>query len=129
MQLDSLFSSPESVIEINGPDGKPFIGADGEPWRITIAGPTHAMGFKAEESMRIRVLRAMDGSKETESDYIERVLEPLVIRTLAWSPINLGGAPYLCTPENARKLYRESDLVRKQVEGFIYKSGNFLKPQ
>lgn len=129
MQLDALFSSPESDLEIVGPDGKPFVGADGEPWKIRIAGPTHPMGFKAEESMRLRVLRQMESGKETPDDYIDRVLEPLILRTLSWTPINLGDKPFPCTAENARKLYRESDVVRKQVEGFIYKTANFLKPR
>lgn len=129
MSLDALIGQKESVLRILGPDNNPFMGADGEPWTITIAGPTHPKGFQAEEALRLRVLKQLDGKGETAEEYIDRVIEPLVIRTLSWTPINLGNEPFPCTPENARKLYRESDLVRKQVEGFIFRSANFLKPQ
>lgn len=129
MSLDALIGQKESTLRIVGPDGQPFLGANGEPWTITIAGPTHPKGFQAEEAMRLRVLRQMEGKGETAEEYIDRVIEPLVVRTIAWTPIQLGGEPFLCTPENARKLYRESDVVRKQVEGFIFRSVNFLKPQ
>lgn len=126
--IAALFEKPETALEIKGPDGAPFMGSDGEPWRITIAGPSHAQGFRAEEAMRLRVLRQMtdkDKAANPAEDYIERVLEPLVLRTIDWSPINQNGKPFLFTPENARLLYRTSDLVRKQVEGFVYRAENF----
>ena len=129
MTLDSLIGAKEAKLTILGVDGSPFVGADGEPWTITIAGPTHAKGFAAEETMRLRALKLLEGKGETSEEYIDRVLEPLILRTIAWSPITLAGQPFPCTPENVKRVYRESDFVRKQVEGFVYKTSNFLNPQ
>lgn len=128
MSLDSLIGQKEARLKILGPDGSPFFGSDGDQWSIVIAGPTHARGFQAEEMMRLHALRSLDGKGETAEQYIDRVIEPLVTRTISWSPIMFNGEPFVCTPENARKLYRESDLVRKQVEAFAYRSSSFLNP-
>ena len=126
--LESLIGKKQADVAIIGPDGAPFVGADGDQWRITIAGPTHPKGFAAEEAMRLRALRQLDGRGETAEEYIDRVLEPLVTRTIGWTPVTLNGEPFVYSSENARKLYRESDLVRKQVEVFIYRSASFLNP-
>jgi hypothetical protein len=128
MSLENLIGTKQAELAIVGADGAPFHGSDGDQWKITIAGPTHPKGFAAEEMLRLHALRSLEGKGETSEQYIERVIEPLVTRTLSWSPITFHGEPFPCTQENARKLYRESDLVRKQVEGFIYKTANFLKP-
>lgn len=127
--LENLFEEQVVKLDIIGPDGTPFIGTDGEGWWITIAGPSHPAGFKAEEVARLRVFKQMTGKQEVDvaDDYIERIIGPLVIRTLEWGPINQGGKPFHCTPNNVRALYTKSDLVRKQVEGFVYHAENFRK--
>lgn len=131
MDLLDLFEKTEEWLEIKTGDGKTsFIGADGEPFRILIAGPAHPRAFRAEELVRHRVLREMSGEgrgEVTPDQYIERALEPLIIRTLDWSPIMSNGAIFPCTPENVKYLYRNSDLVRKQVEGFVFRAENFQK--
>lgn len=131
MDLLDLFEKTEEWLEIKMGDGKTsFIGADGEPFRIKIAGPAHPMAFRAEEVVRHRVLREMSGEAKAETSpdqYIERALEPLIIRTLDWSPIFSNGNLFPCTPANVKHLYRNSDLVRKQVEGFVFRSENFQK--
>jgi hypothetical protein len=118
----------EAWLPIMGADSKPFVGSDGEQFKIKIAGPTHSAGFRADEALRLRVLKQMTNQTGVETiaeDYIARVLEPLVLRTLDWTPISQGDQLFVCNEENARRLYRQSDLVRKQVEGFIYRAENF----
>lgn len=125
--LNTLFESEEFWLPIMALDGKtPFIGADGEPWRIKLAGPTHDLGFKAEEDMRGRIIRAAAGEDPTET-YIDRALAPLVTRTLGWTPVTLGGGTFHYSPENAKLLYRKGDYIRRQVERALQTNEGFRK--
>ena len=71
--------------------------------------------------MRLRALKLLEGKGETSEEYIDRVLEPLILRTIAWSPITLAGQPFPCTPDNVKRVYRESDLCANKSRGLFTK--------
>lgn len=50
----------------------------------------------------------------------------LVACTVSWEGLTKSGAPFPCTPSNARELYTRYQFIREQVDAFVHDRGNFL---
>jgi len=102
--------------------GNTVMGSDGEPWRIVFAGPDHQKASRLSPRQQRRMLARMMAGRD---DAMEAQIAPLVKRTLAWSPVELEGKPFPCTPENARRLFSRSVTIRRQAERFLVSEGSF----
>lgn len=128
--LEDLMDADTAEMTVLGRDGQPHVGSDGNPWRITFAGPSHPIAFQLDEERQRRLItRAMPGGKPAEQDPVELAVTPLVRRCITWSPIELEGKPLECTPENARLVFSQSVHLRNQAERFLVRASNFTRRQ
>lgn len=97
--------------------------------KITLAGQDSEVYQKEiVKFRREQIDRAIDSKKEKEDDSEDIELRLLVACTISWEGIEWEGKPMECTPENALKLYSNSQLgwLKRQVDRFIHTTGNYL---
>lgn len=112
------------------PDGTPASGGGGRLVTITLAGMDSDTYGRAERAVRDRLLQraggAVRGAPISAEPQDAESIELLVACTLAWDGIGDAGGPLPCTPDNARRLYRDFPFLREQVDRFIADRKNFL---
>ena len=111
-------------------------------WTWTFAGPGHpatvaidreqSARFIAREQAKERIRtngKQWKGETETPEDLRQRTIDYIVARLLRWSEIELGGEPYPCTPDNARKILGDPryGLVFEQANAFLRDEKDFTK--
>lgn len=127
--LDDLFDViTEAQMTVIDPRTEEAVKGDGdEDWKITFAGPLHAVTKKLEKDRRTNaVMSAKSGRGMKAALATDFQLEELVARTLGWGPITRKGRPFPFTPENARALYSEAPVVKGQALVFITEADSFL---
>lgn len=136
--LGQLIDQDTARVPINDEAGNRIVGQDGEPWYIEVAGPTHDatkearnIGIRQSLSNQRRARLKGAALENIQDQEIEEIanqqLEPLAIRTVGWGPISLGGKPFPFSRENARQMYRTSQLIRNQVAKFLEAETSFLR--
>lgn len=110
-------------------------------WVLTFSGPGHPATIEADDRMAKRQLalqeeqekarvngRKWKGTGDTVDDVRERNIDYIVARLLRWSDgMTVDGAPFPCTPENARKILadRRYLLVYEQANAFLLDEKSF----
>lgn len=64
--------------------------------------------------------------KASKRDSKEETVNDLVELTAGWEGVEMGGKTLDFTPANAKKVYKMSAPIRKQVDRFIVVQANFL---
>lgn len=99
-----------TVVELEGPDEKPLLDAEGKPyWIRLMGGDAPKIRAKHRKSLdrtfeKIRKGKSPGGVEESERDTIER----LAAATLEWHVPTLDGVALECNEANARKLYSDA---------------------
>ena len=101
-----------------------------------LAGPTHAIRLALEKRNTARGLREFNKKgraqlPEDADELIEQQVDRLVAYTLGWTNLEMEGAAYAFTAENARKLYANNRYgwLRDQIDEALRTAENFIKPQ
>lgn len=134
-------SEDGALMEVKSPTGD-VLQRDGKTLCIQYTSRDSVRWRKAEQAATNRRLktaavrqgRAIATAAELEADRIENVAAV----TLAWgekdrdgkfvpSPFTLDGESLECTPDNARRLYREFPFIFEQGEEFATNRDHFLK--
>lgn len=126
--IDDVFETKSRMeggaeLRLTLPDSdKVALGSDKQPMIIKLAGPDSA---KYRAIMRERAARRAKG--EDVGDIYDLTNDDLAALTLGWSKnIGFGGKDEVeCTPENARKLYEISTIIRTQALNFILRPVSF----
>ena len=125
--LDDMLDAETAELNPMDRDGNPIKGSDGKPWLITLAGPSHPIAFQLDDLRQRRVVQRLAKQHEADVDPVEQALQPIIARTIAWTPIELEGKDLPCNSVNARLLYSQSVLLRNQVERFCVRASNFTR--
>jgi hypothetical protein len=123
--LTNETDTAEMVVE-NPKTGDPITGPDGKPWTVTFASSEHpAVRDHRHRAIKRAQKLQRNGVDEDPEVLEERSRELLVARILSWTPVNLEGKPFQCTPENKAKLVA---LVwfRDQANRYINNEANFI---
>lgn len=138
--LGGLFDVDSIRKPIVDESSRPVIGSDGQPWYIELAGPSHPKTVEARNKAIRKVLKerrkkraALDDVTDAEIEEVQSSqLDPLVMRTLGWGPINVKGAPFEFSAHNATQMYKTSSIIRAQIEEAFKEEtaflGKFQKP-
>jgi hypothetical protein len=130
--LDTVKASDEgSVLQVRHPTtGAVLANGDGRAVEIKLAGTDSERARKAERSALNRRLK-MGGRRGagtlTAEELDNDALEMLAVCTLAWSGFVMDGQEVECTPENAKRLYRQMPWLREQAQAHAEERSNFLK--
>lgn len=132
--LGGLVDADSTKCFIQDARGKAMIGSDGKSWFIELAGPSHKKTVEARNRAIRKVLKQRRKSQKTLDDVtdteIEEValnqIEPLLLRTLGWGPIELNGEDFKFNNDNSKALYNTSSIIRTQVEAFLQEESSFL---
>jgi hypothetical protein len=134
LSLDDFALANESDLNLRNSAGQP------SGWTWTMAGPGHPATVAADERMAKRQLalqedqekarvnaRKWKGSGDTVEEVRERNIDYIVARLVRWSDgITVEGAPFPCTPENARKVLLNPALgVYEQINTFLLDEKSF----
>ena len=129
--LDTLTKSQDGVEMplIHQGTGKPFLTDAGVPLFIRLRGRTSDEYMGAEESIREQrnaIMRRGVQVGQQEADSFGTAL--LVAATVDWNFDSMDGAPFPCTPQNARRLWSDKRFrwVRESAFAFVANDGNFL---
>jgi len=136
LDLSALATTDEGDLHILFPDGTKT------GWTWTFAGPSHpktieinnkqSARYIAREQAKERAVtngRKWKGDEETAEEVFARSVDYITDRLLRWSDLEVDGAPFHCTPENARKVLsdRKYGLVLDQVNAFLGEEKSFTK--
>lgn len=136
MQFDvsSLAATDEGDLAILDGKGKPT------GWVWTFAGPGHPITVALDREITARLLQREQakervrvngkkwaGDAETVDDIRDRTVAYIAGRLLRWSEIQMEGAPFPCTPENARRILSDPryGLVFDQANEFLRDEKDF----
>jgi len=138
--IAALAAADEADCEIVDADGKKT------GWVWTFAGPGHPATIAIDNEMNAYRLardaakekaqangRKWKGDGESPEETAERLREQSVnyiaARLLRWSDIEMAGAPYPCTKENARAILsnRAMGVVIDQANAFLIDERSFIK--
>lgn len=132
--LDDFKLADESDLNLRNSAGQP------SGWIWTFAGPGHPKTVAADERQTKRALAIADeqekarvngrkykGSGDTFEEFRDRQINYMIERLLRWSDgMKVDGAPFLCTPENARTILLNAGLgVYEQVNTFLTDEKSF----
>lgn len=111
-------------------------------WTWVFAGPGHPTTVAIDREQNARFIareqakeraqvngKKWKGAEETPEELRQRTIDYIVARLLRWSEIELGGEPYPCTPDNARKILGDPryGLVFDQANTFLRDEKDFTK--
>ncbi len=122
----------------------PILDGKGKPtgWIWTFAGPGHPTTVALDRESNARFLQREQakervrvngkkwaGDTETVEEVRDRNIAYIVGRLLRWSDIQMEGAPFPCTPENARRILVDPryGLVLEQANDFLRDEKDFTK--
>lgn len=133
--LSSLDAADEAVMEVRANGNR-------TGWTWTFAGPGHPKTIELSNRFardRLRREQAQEqaqvnGKKwkapdETPDEVLDRNVSLVVARLLGWSPIQMSGADYPFTPDNAKALLmdrRKGQLLVQALE-FLGEEQSFTK--
>lgn len=134
MDLDSFdtTSSADAGVKMNlshPESGNDLRQDDGKPITITLAGQDSKRLKAADQTTADKRLARMSSGKRftmTSEGMEGEALDRLVVATLAWDGIKVGGEAMPFTPDNARKLYQRFPWIREQAEAFVNNRSNFI---
>lgn len=93
--------------------------------KITVAGSDSDLYRKAQR--KIMNKRLAEKKMKTRVEEIENEsLELLAQCTMSWEGVKEGGMDILCTPENAKRLYKTYPWLKEQVDTAITDRGLYL---
>jgi hypothetical protein len=134
ISLDDFALENESDLDLRNKFGQP------SGWRWTFAGPGHSATVAADERLSKRQLalqeeqekarvngRKWKGTGDSVDDVRDRNIDYIVARLLRWSDgMTADGAPFPCTPENAKKILLNPALgVYEQVNSYLLDEKSF----
>ncbi len=134
--IDALASTDEADLEIVDLDGNKTgwvwtFGGPGHPATIAIDNEQNARFIQRENSKERAHAngRKWKGSDDTAEELRARSVNYIVARLLRWSDMVMGGQPFPCTPDNARKLLsdRRMGVVYDQANTFLIEERSFTK--
>jgi len=112
-------------------DGQPVM-SYGEPWTITLAGPTHPATLRAEQGRYRRMveLGTVYGDNPLPPEVAHEVVRRAVAaRMIAWTPIDLAGEMRLeCTPDNAERVLQKAGWLYHDIHFALERRTAFLAP-
>lgn len=132
--LDDFALENESGLDLKNKFGQP------SGWVWTMAGPGHSATIAADERMAKRQLaiqeeqekarvngRKWKGNGDSVEDVRDRNIDYIISRLLRWTDgMTVDGAPFPCTPENARKILLNPALgVYEQVNSYLLDEKSF----
>lgn len=119
-----------STLEIRHPTtGAVLANGDGRSVTLTLAGMDSSRAKRTERAALDRRLKQSAGRRSavTATDIDSDSLEVLASVTLSWSGFVVDGQEIECTPENAKRLYKQWPWLREQAQAFVEDRANFLK--
>lgn len=134
--LSTLASADEADLEIVDADGRKT------GWTWTFSGPGHPATIAIDNEQNARYVerekakeraqvngRKWKGNDDSADELRARSIAYIVARLLRWTDMVMEGAPFPCTPDNARKLLadRRFGLVYDQANGFLIEERSFTK--
>ena len=112
--------------------GQPLM-SDGLPVRVRVAGPDGARFRSARRQVRDALLERLAAARERADTAALAELEAEAERemaaalTLDWENVRLPtGEAFPCSPDNARRLFRDLPWLLAQVGGFAAERANFI---
>lgn len=132
--LDDFKLEDEGNLDLRNKFGQP------SGWVWTFGGPGHPKTVAADERLTKRALAIADdqdkarvngrkykGSGDTFEDFRDRQISYAIERLIRWSDgMQVDGAPFPCTPENARSILLNHQLgVYEQVQSFLQDEKSF----
>jgi hypothetical protein len=109
--------------------GLPLLDKNGVAISITLAGKDSEIFRNAMEAQReFRLRKAMQTGQErpTLAELRAETVDLIAACTLSWT-LEVDDAPYACTKDNAREVYRRLPWLLDQADAFIADRANFLK--
>lgn len=134
--ISKLASADEGELNILDGDGNKT------GWIWTFAGPGHPATVKIDGEQSARYIareqakeraqvngKKWKGGDETPEELRDRTIDYIVARLLRWTDMEMEGAAFPCTPENARKILadRRYGLVFDQANSFLMEEKAFTK--
>lgn len=134
--ITALAAADEADLEILDGQGNPT------GWVWTFAGPSHPATIEIDNVQNARYVarerekeraqvngRKWKGGDETADELRQRSIDYIVARLLRWSEIAMGGEPFPCTPDNARKVLadRKFGLLFEQANAFLIEDRSFTR--
>ena len=118
------------LVILHPTTGEPLTGdEEGSVWKIRLIGSDAKVVKDAKHAVlnkRISQSVASGKLRARANDLEKDGIDVLVRCTQSWENIVEGGQVVPFTPDNARRLYRDYDWLREQVESFISDRSNFL---
>lgn len=112
--------------------GQPLT-SDGEPVRVRLAGPDGTRFRTARRQVREALMERLAAARERGDAAAlaqleaEAEIEMAAALTLDWENVRLpSGERFACSPDNARRLYRDLPWLLAQVGGFAAERANFI---
>jgi hypothetical protein len=96
-------------VDIRGPDNKKL------GFSIKISGPDSLRQRRVIEKIAAERMNSDDPTPLTPQELFDRQTRGLAGATISWTPFNLDGEKYVCSEENAYKLYNRFPFIRDQV--------------
>lgn len=130
MDLSTLTTDAASdgaVLELRHPSGAPLLTDDKKPVTITLLGHDADAVTELANEQANRHFRQGLGAKITAEGALANEIELLARATVAWSGIVLAGEALKCTPDNARRIYRDFPFIRDQARAFMSDRANFYR--
>jgi hypothetical protein len=129
--LDTVKAAEEGfVLEVRHPaTGAVLSNGDGTSVTLTLGGMDSRRAKTVERGALNRRLKQNSGRRSTVTaeDIEADALEVLAAITLGWSGFIVDGAAIECTPENAKRVYRQWPWLREQAQAAAEDRSNFLK--
>ena len=117
-----------AILELNDPNGNPWLKPDGTPVTIRLAGMDTLRWQKAKDSVFNRVVKTSAPNRpawKTAEEQRGDEAFMLASVTLGWD----GVTDAECTPANVKQFYLtpKNYFIREQVDAFVGERRNFLK--
>jgi len=116
-------------VVISPRDGQPVM-SYGEPWTITLAGPTHPATLRAEQGRYRRMIKlgGIYGDNILPPEVAHEVVRRVVAeRMIAWTPIDLAGEMRIeCTPDNAERVLAAAGWLYHDIHFALERRTAFL---
>ena len=134
--LSKILSAKEAPMEVLD------LAGNGTGWVWTFAGPGHPATIEADRASAQATLdreaeiertqvngRKWKGAAEKVDDRRARNIKYVVTRLIGWSDIEMNGAPFPCTPENAAAILGNPDMptLYEQANTFLVSEKSFSK--
>lgn len=120
-------ASEGAVLELRLPSGAPMLTDDKKPVTITLLGHDADVVTELANEQANRHFRQGLGAKITAEGALANEIELLVKATVSWSGLVFEGEELKCTPDNARRIYRDFPFIRDQARAFMSDRANFYR--